>query len=261
MYKRFFFLLIVFFIIGIFACPGLRAIDQKVAVGIWLCDEGNGNKVGDTSGHGYDGKIVGDVKWSDGKSGKALEFIGKAGARVEIPHKDTLSLEKWTITAWGKLKPSPGGDWAVVVVKDPANGVQNYALDLDEVGMVCAEITSAGNWSGCSSNTAVYDDKWHFMAASYDGIALRVYVDGAKKGEQIFGKPDVNTAPVTIGGRMDNTQPLFGIVDDIGLFNDAIGENDLKTIMDKGLANALGLTSVEPFSKLTNTWGKVKTGL
>ena len=44
----------------------------------------------------------------------------------------------------------------------------------------------------------------------------------------------------------------------IGLFSTAIGEDDLKSIMNDGLGKALGLTPVEPASKLAATWGKLK---
>jgi len=165
---------------------------------------------------------------------------------------------KWTITAWAKLKRPSGGDWAIIVVKDPGNGLQNYALDLDGQGRVFAEVTSGGNWSDCGSTTTVYDDKWHFLAASYDGETLRVYVDGVKENEQTFPKPDPNTAPVAIGGRMDNSQPLNGLVDDIGLFNTALSEDDLRVIMEEGLAEALGLAPVTPSSRLAVTWGEIK---
>jgi len=257
MVRKTFFGLFVLFIMGM-ALTSFAAIDPKSTVAVWLCDEGKGTVVSDATGHGYDGSIVGDVKWGDGVSGKALEFLGKGGTRVEIPHKDALTLEKWTITAWAKLKPPPGGDWAIILVKDPANGVQNYALDLDTPGTVCAEVTSGGNWSGCTSTTSVYDDQWHFLAASYDGASLRVYVDGKKEGEQAFGKPDTNTAPVAIGGRMDSSQPLLGLVDSIGLFSAEISGDDLKTVMDKGIEKVLGLTGVEPASKLATRWGQIK---
>jgi len=251
-------LLLSIIYIVLIAYPGFAAVDPKSVVAVWLCDEGKGNEVGDASGHGHDGNIVGDVKWADGKFGKALDFQGKGGTRVEIPHDDSLTLTTWTITAWAKLNAPPGGDWAVVVVKDPANGVQNYALDLDKGGPVCAEITSGGNWSGCESKTTVYDDTWHFLTAIYDGTTLMVYVDGKKDGEQAFGKGDANTAPVAIGGRMDNSQPLFGLVDDIGLFNAAIAVDDLKSIMDKGIGKVTGLAAVESSSKLATTWGQLK---
>lgn len=255
--KMLLFISVFFCIMGITFTVHAK-IDSKSIVAVWLCDEGSGGEVKDSSGNGHDGKIVGDVKWIDGKFEKALQFSGNASSRVEIPHEDSLTLDSWTITAWAKLSPPPGGDWAVILVKDPANGVQNYALDMDEGGMLCSEVTSGGNWSGCNSNTPVYDDNWHFCAASYDGTALRAYVDGEKKAEQIFGKPDTNTAPVAIGGRMNNSQPLMGLVDDIGLFSAALEIDDIKTIKDKGLGDALGISPVEPAAKLATTWGQVK---
>ena len=142
---------------------------------------------------------MGKIGWAEGKFKKALEFFGEAGSRVEIPHDDSLSLDEWTITAWAKLKPT--GAWAVIVMKDPGNGQQNYSLDLNEQGRVFSEVTSGGNWSNCGSNTVTTDDKWYFLAASYDGKALSVYVDGKKENEQNFAKPDTNTALVSIGDR------------------------------------------------------------
>ena len=250
-------LLPALFIIGV-TDPGFAAIDPGSIVAAWLCDEGSGDTVADSSGNGHDGVIVGNVGWADGKLEKGLEFLDEAGSRVEVPYDDSLTLVEWTITAWVKLNPPSGGDWAVIVVKDPANGVQNYSLDLSEGGNVFSEVTSAGSWSDCGSSTVVYDDTWHFVAASYDGTTLRVYVDGEKENEQDFAAGDANEAPVAIGGRMDNSQPLLGIVDDVGLFSVALGDDDLRTIMEVGLGHALGITAVEPALKLTATWGQIK---
>jgi len=44
-------------------------------VGWWRFDEGAGNIVSDSSGHGNDGTIYG-ATWVDGKHGKALSFDG-----------------------------------------------------------------------------------------------------------------------------------------------------------------------------------------
>lgn len=249
------FLLSIFCVVAI-TCPGFAEIDPGSVVAVWLCDEGAGDTLADTSGNEHDGSFVGDLGWADGKFGQALEFFGNAGSRVEVPHDDSLTLGTWTISAWVKLMPA--GDWTVVVVKDPANGNQNYSLDMDGGGRVFAEVTSGGSWSDCGSVTTVFDDEWHFIAASYDGSTLRVYVDGNMENEQGFGAGDENTAPVAIGGRMDNSQPLTGIVDDIGLFSAALDEDDLMAIMNDGLNEALGFAAVEPSLKSTTTWGQIK---
>ncbi len=257
MLKRTLFLVFSALYIVVIAFPGFTLVDPGSIVGAWLGDEGDGDVVADASGNGYNGAIVGDVEWADGQFGKAFEFAGVAGSRVEIPHDDALSPAEWTITAWTKLPTAPPR-WTVVVVKDPANGVQTYALDLNDAGMAFAEVTSGGSWSDCGSTTSVTDDEWHFLAASYDGATLRIYVDGNMEKEQDFGAGDENTAPVTIGDRMDSTQALVGIVDDVGLFNTALSDADLDDIMNNGLSDALELAAVEPDSKLATTWGQLQ---
>ncbi len=46
-----------------------------------------------------------------------------------------------------------------------------------------------------------------------------------------------------------------GIIDEVALFNVALDESDLQSIMNDGLAT---LTAVEAADKLTTTWGNVK---
>ena len=240
---------------GMMGYSASAEIDPETIVAVWLCDEGAGKTLTDSSGNGHDGDFVGKVNWTnDGKFENALEFEGAPGSRVEIPHDKSLNLEEWTITAWVKVQPT--GAWSIVLVKDPANGLQNYSLDMNDGGRVFSEITNAGNWSDCGSVTTVQDDEWHFLAASYDGKNLHVYVEGKQEKEQAFAPGDVNNAPVSIGDRMDSTQPLKGIIDDVGLFSVALSEDDLETIMNDGLSPML---SVEPGLKLATTWGRIKT--
>ena len=52
-------------------------VDLESAVGIWLFDDGGGNVAKDSSGNGYDGKLMNGPKWVKGKFGMALEFDGK----------------------------------------------------------------------------------------------------------------------------------------------------------------------------------------
>ncbi|MCH8291797.1 LamG domain-containing protein [Candidatus Poribacteria bacterium] len=257
MSAKLFFSLLMLCAVGFVTHFSNAEVNPANTVAIWLCDEGAGKTVSDSSGNGHDGTFVNNEGWtSDGKFGSALEFSGEAGNYVEIPHDDSLSLTEWTITAWTKLTPPTTGGWSVVLVKDPANGIQNYSLDMNGDGRVFAEVTSGGGWSDAGSTTTVYDDQWHFLAASYDGTTLRAYVDGVLENEQPFGPGDASDAPVAIGDRLDKSQPIKGTVDEVGLFSVALSEDDLNTVMETGLGS--GPTAVEPTSKLAATWGQIK---
>jgi hypothetical protein len=217
-------------------------IDNTVAA--WLFDEGEGDVATD-SVNDHDGSFEGGVDWTtDAKFGNALEFDGQQGSWVEVPDAPELSLDTWSITAWVKQgAPIDSTDgWSTVLVKDPACGLQNYALTMAPSGLVVAEHTSASNWSDSHSFTSVFDEEWHFLAGSYDGEVLQVWVDGELEGEQFFGPPDQNDASVVIGNRMNAClQPLFGVIDDLALFNVALQEDDIIQLRDLGLAAVLGL--------------------
>ena len=89
-------------------------IDFADCVGMWLFDEGNGDKAEDSSGTGNDGSIQGGAKWVNGKFGKALSLDG-SDAYVEIEHDDSLNVgAEHTIAFWFKLDKPPGGGMAVI---------------------------------------------------------------------------------------------------------------------------------------------------
>ena len=46
-----------------------------------------------------------------------------------------------------------------------------------------------------------------------------------------------------------------GIIDDVALFNVALSENEMNSIMNNGIEES---AAVEPVNKLTTTWGKIK---
>jgi hypothetical protein len=48
---------------------------------------------------------------------------------------------------------------------------------------------------------------------------------------------------------------MNGLIDEVGIFNVALTEDDIKDIMNKGLE---GVTAVSPSGKLTTTWADMK---
>ena len=123
----------VFYLAIVTVQPVMAEIDLETIVVAQLCNEGKGKILKDSSGNGHDGKFVKKEGWTkEGEFGNALEFAGDPGNNVEIPHADSLTLKEWTITAWVKQEQTP--EWSVVLAKEPANGLQNYALDMIRKG-------------------------------------------------------------------------------------------------------------------------------
>ena len=237
-----------------FASVVTAKIDPKTVVAIWLLDEGTGKTVKDTSGNGHDGTIKGDIKWTKGKFENALDFPGNTAGIVEIPHQDSLNLVNMTLTAWIKISELP--DSIAPIYKVQPGNLRNYAHRVWGGGAnpnkYALEFTvGPAQWKSATGKTIVVDGKWHHVAGTYDQKAIRVYVDGVFEGEKAeAGKPDPNPGPVLLGARSTK-----GVLDELGLFNEALDEAQIKDIMNLGLTRAL---AVDAQGKLPLVWGRLK---
>lgn len=187
-------------------------------------------------------------KWVQGKSGKALEF---ASNHVSI---GTFSdyTDKVTIVAWIKTPAAPA--WSDIVC-GPCGDIIFTLKDhkLNFAGQ-CANPIPHNTWS----KTLLNDDKWHHVGGTYDGKQVNVYVDGQQEASNPAGGP-FTTGLKSIGSNADGSGEYYnGLIDEFAIFNVALTEDDIKTIMDKGLARALGIAAVSPSGKLTATWGSIK---
>ncbi|MBC8460768.1 MAG: LamG domain-containing protein [Deltaproteobacteria bacterium] len=222
---------------------------------IWLFDEGKGKTVADASGNGHDGEIIkGDAEWVEGKFGTALDFPGDE-TNVSIPHEDSLNLTTFTITAWVKIRGVKG---CLVNKEIFAATHSNYAIGVTNTNVVWSEFTANGTWLDVLGNTEIVDDKWHHIAATYDQKFQRVYVDGEKDAEKAHTeKPDTNLEPLTFGSAPKVGGNPTGTIDEVGLFNEALTEDEIKSIMTKGLKSATSVVST--MDKLAVTWGSIKS--
>ena len=236
----------------IFTSISTAKIDPQTVVAFWLLDEGTGKKVKDSYSNGHDGEIVGDVKWAkESKFGQALEFPGNASSYVTIPHDDSMNLVTMTLTAWVKLPELP--ESVAMIYKVEPGDVRNYALRSWTTGVFAFEFTvGPGKYHNAESKAIIVDDKWHHVAGTYDKKAIRVYVDGVLDSKTSFSDaPDTNPGPILLGARS-----LKGGLDEVGIFNVALSEADIKGIMTKGLAS---VSAVFPSGKVTTTWGLIKS--
>lgn len=238
------------------------AVDVNDAVGIWLFDEGSGDVARDASGNGNNGEVLASVKWDKGKFGRALNFPGTVTGTsyVKVPVKDELELVEHSITAWINVTPT-ANDWQIIICKWFPHDVRNYSILTNKgIGTLFAQLTSGGaaQWKTADSGVDVTDGVWHHIACSYDGTTMRVYIDGEMKNQTAMGPGDPNEGDVTIGARYEGIHPTTGLIDEVGLFNIGLDEEEIQDIMNDGLQAVLSLTAVEPSDKLPITWAGIK---
>jgi len=233
----------VFTIIGLLCIsPSSGQVDPQSIVGVWLLNEGSGNLAKDSSGHGYDADLNGNPAWVAGRFGQALEFQG--GSYLEIRNSaENLSfggLEPFSITAW--VRNEGGG---TVVGKYNAGIAGAYFLQINGDGTVAYD-RERDPWIIYGTKALPANEFGH-VAATYDGTALKIYVNGELDVQQDWGAQNTDTVtPVLIGARLDNGAPstLFnGVLDEVALFNVALTEEQIRDVMN-GLATSKAVSPI-----------------
>ncbi len=247
-------------ILLLIALPSLANIDSENITGMWLFNEGSGAVATDSSNYGNEGTIHG-ATWVDGKFGKALEFDG-VDNWVEVPHSDTVGFTagtSFTITLHFK-GTAVGGSLAGKNYEDTSQALPWYLL---WNGGADSKITfflrdNASVSFRADSTSDIADDTWHFIAGRADAETGKatLWVDGEMETEVDFNTDDgygTGEGPFHIGRHYDRY--TTGIIDEVLLFNVALDEADMETLMDDGIQS---VTAVEPVDKLATTWGRIK---
>ncbi len=112
-----------------------------------------------------------------------------------------------------------------------------------------------GNTTGWTAFFEPEEGVWYHTAISYDGTWVRTYVDG----EELYSSKDwagkeINQGISRIGGHKAAGDCFQGIIDEVIIFNVALSEADIKSVMTGKWA------SVDPSEKIASTWGKIKSG-
>ncbi len=251
---------VVLFIAGVLTASSFAELDPETCVGVWLLDEGEGDIAADSSGKGNDGQLVGDPAWVDGQFGSALEF-GGSSEYVDCGDDKSLSITKTiTVQAWVEFGGSPSS--AIIISKYGASGSGlSYMLVINGDGGAPGNASFyLGGWK--HFKTQINDNDWHHLAATVSSGGIDLYVDGEL--DSHYGgvsSISVSTSTVTIGAPNSNHwgAPFKGVIDDAAIFDVALEQEDILTLMNKGLKESLYPAAVDVSGKLTTTWANIKT--
>jgi len=224
---------------------------EKSLVGYWPFDEGSGKEARDASGNGHTGELIDDPKWVQGKYNSALDF-GGTGSYVLVPDDDALDLpEAFTYMAWFNLNEGIVGQRRMMSKNN------SIFVLFDFGGPVSIDLLVKPNNDFAESTTIDWEiGQWYHFTGTYDGDALRVYIDGIMEGETT-GVPPVDVSDLDLWIGADDWQlPLTsfpGILDDVRIYSKALSENEIKAAMEEPSAVQMG------GNKLPVAWGEVKS--
>src|SRR5215471_2396220 len=142
----------------------------------------------------------------------ALTFNGSN--YVQVPNNATLSVPtNLTLEAW--MKPTSVSGFRDIV------GKTGYELGVQQAGtgfQVQFQLRVAGGWYTATTPAAspLSLGRWYHVAGTFDGNAMRLWVDGALRSTQnIAGSIDTTTAPLRIATVDATTDNFVGTIDEV----------------------------------------------
>lgn len=234
-------------------------LDMKGVVAIWLLDEGEGDKVTDSSGNANDGAFEsGEPEWVDGMFGKALSFDG-VDDWVAMNAPVIIDTVDFTMGCWanpGKAQKT----WTNILSshqEPPRRGI-SFEQTENNVNLFGCAVGDGVNWLG-AGNVQLKAGEWNHMVIARKGDQGTWYLNGKVDEVAQLASADAVIAATSnfrIGNWVLGGREFNGIVDEAFLFNRALSKDEVTSIMNRGIEKA---SPVLPKDKIAITWSRIKT--
>jgi len=178
----------------------------------WHFDEGSGKIAYDAIG-GNNGTIFG-ATWVDGISGSVLGLDG-ISAEVVLLHSDDLNItgDKISLTYWFELDEI-GSDRCFIFKNT------QYLSRINSHGKLDCSLYTP-DWVSVDLEWVdrIHDTDWHFLANTYNGNDMKIYVDGQCMVSENASE-NIQSAQADLYLVSQNKINHFnGIIDEVGIFN------------------------------------------
>ena len=193
-------------------------------------DEGEGDEVRDESGLAHIGEIEG-ATWADAArgSGHSLYFDGVEGC-LTVHESTGIDLQHgFTVDAWIR----PEALWVtetneeMTIFEVPAGEVSPAVALV--VGRTTQGILEAvvgeetvGEFSVASDPEEVEWGRWQYVAMTFDGTHLKLYVGGELVGQATVGLPVAGAGPMTVGCSRTTPNTFGRGIDELRVYTRAL---------------------------------------
>lgn len=191
------------------------------------------NDLKDTSGFENHGAFIGTESYVPGKIGQGIDFDG-VNEYVTVPDSASLDItEEVTVEAWVYIDTYDNGKYYEVAGKwdDHSGDYRSYLLCVKGQAEGLEPrfyVSNAGDdYPAAVSSINIPTGEWHHLAGTFDGTAVKIYVDGVETGittpaeSTLFSNEEpFLMAGNTLGG--SNGRYLDGKIDEVKVWANAL---------------------------------------
>ncbi len=200
-------------------------------LGRWMCDEGQGSVVSDSSGNKRNGKFVnGDPAWTPGHAGSAIKLVDPT--LVEVPSIN-MTLSEATMAGWlfaDGLQPQ----WSAIIMHRGSGTAHGFNM-YDDGRLVYHWNDDAATYN--YRGTAYYvANEWTHCALTIQPTKATFYVNGVEASVNAIRHNPANwSQPFHLGGDNNAFSPsrrMKGALDDVMMFSRALSAEQVAGIMN-----------------------------
>jgi len=208
----------------------------SIPISQWSFDDGAGCMITD-SVDGNNGSL-GPICPSNlplfiaGKVNGALLFDGVDDYVVVNNAANLNPTGAITLAAWVKwnIIPSTGLSWASIINKNSDNQYRLHHNTTNTSFEFAVRTTGGGKW--VTSTTVPAMGVWYFVAATYDGLIMKIYVNGTLENSIAHsGTLSTSSSAVNIGKRAVSNDRFFnGTIDEASIYSNALTAAEIQTL-------------------------------
>jgi hypothetical protein len=192
----------------------------------WKFEEKTGNTVYDTSdnnNHGtINGMVLGEETWTQGKIGSALDFDGE-NDYVDFSAADIIDPSTGTIEAWIYANNWDANRMTVFSSEmGPAWADLRFVLFSNYNNSLTFSVSNGTSsiTDNVNTGTILSADTWYHITGTYDGTAVKIYVNGILKDSYTTSiVPGSFTPTKTMAGWHYSNRYWNGKIDQIRIFD------------------------------------------
>ena len=222
--------------VGVLATsPNVNADDAGL-LGRWTFDESTADaKLENAALSDFSSVPNRPIPRCEGVFGGALDLSGAFALPVDsqiLP----ADLQTTSVSAW--VRPRNLSVYREILRKE--DGDRRFLFSFQHDGTILSlGLNIAGTYVECDaplSPSDVLDDTWRFVAATFDGKTMRVYLDGREIGS--LEKPGAlqvgRNAPFMIGSSGGTGEFFDGGLDDLRLYSRSLSTDEISTLYAEG---------------------------
>jgi len=237
------------------------AIEDKALILYFSFDSTKGKEVEDLTGNGHNGTLNNaDIIKKPVKVGKGALQVEDANAGMKVEtFKELEEYQDNTFVWWIYFTAGSNGSWSQIIAKKAPGSDRSPGIWINPGGTGIHYRYNAGNAGfgrigpGGEGNNFPLDE-WFHLAGVKEGADLRMYINGEEVGK--VGVPAKHTqGPEFLYIGQTGYRAATFIIDDLGVYNRALTEKEVKQDMEKGVLPE----AVDSEGKIATTWSSIKT--